>query len=290
MADEEKQVDQQPAVDEIDLEDLDDSDPLADMPEDDDEEGSYSAVAEDDEEEESTETPPDAEDEPASDDKPVWDKERQKKDQELATLRKKVAELEGKTETAETLDDLLEPLAEASGTLPQLPPVPKAPKPLDPYATDEEREQYWQEVADFNAATERFNQAVFERDTQIAAKAESLANQKKAMELLDNGVKLVGEEQRNALIARVKEVFAARGYTKDKPPTPEQAEDIVQAQAYRLMVEKGPATPGKTRPKTQDRPAPGRQATATKTYTGAESLRDVVQDMKLRSRKARLRT
>lgn len=180
------------------------------------------------------EGPEDGEPQKAPEKEP-WDKVRQQKDQELARLRKKIDELEGKTDTKPETEttpeadgsdfDTLFDKVEASETTTEDSPAGEPPVTLDDL---DDYEQLEQTVKEQNKRLRQLEARSTRRESEDKLRA-SYAKHMKAHNL--------DASEAVALNKRVKAALVAQGFNQSNLPGEGQFDDIVGRAAAEMQVE-----------------------------------------------------
>lgn len=200
----------------------------------------------------------------------VWDKERQRRDEELAELRKKTAELEAqvaagsvKAKEGQVADD-----AEV-GVVDEVPafdePLEEIPDITDDAGGDEYRA--------FAAATKKRQGQLERRLTALTDTLQRGADKRSGNAVIERAVKLVGEENRNELVLAIQAEAKKRGYRDGRYPPSEQTEDLAMRLAYEIRAKhandaKPPAKARTPAPKS-DTAARGVPAPKSRPYAGS---------------------
>jgi hypothetical protein len=181
--------------------------------------------------------------------RPAWDKDRQRRDQELADLRKKLSTLE-------------EAIAAANRT--GQPPVQEPPAkgdedvdldaelaPLDEFATEAERNERFNVLVKRQRALEARQQ---KREAQADAETSQRANKEAYNRLLDECDGDFGAEFRNAAVERMREVWNEAGFKPGNFPDPAHTRLAVRGvyaelKAAKLLAQPKPTAKPKGTPK-----------------------------------------
>lgn len=227
------------------------------------------SVKDEEPDEESEEAP----EEPEPEDKPVWDKERQRRDQTIANLRKENIRLRStldseaekpdeKTSAQEEADEALKDLAELDPDIADLDDVIQAQNRVVA-ALKQQKADFKAELADIQASTSA--------DDQADADAEAFET------LIDEACETVGEQLRTAIVKSVNEAFSERKYSDDNLPPEEQVRDLVFSIAHKAHAEHLVETAKAAKKKKTKAPVP-----RTDTVSGgspADILKGTAQDV-----------